>query len=49
MKRDIVGYDFYKLFGGRIKLEEHAYPFKNLGDIIVPPPEVSVDMKFLRQ
>ncbi|KAJ6645542.1 Zinc finger protein [Pseudolycoriella hygida] len=39
VKKDIVGYDFYKLFGGRIKLEDHAYPFKNLGDIIVPPPK----------
>lgn len=36
-KRDIVGYHFYKVFGGRIKLEDHAFPFKNLGDNISTP------------
>lgn len=41
VQRDIEGYHFYKYFGGRIKLEDHAYPHKNLGDnITVPPPQV---------
>lgn len=42
MQRDIEGYHFYKHFGGRIKLEDHAYPYKNLGvNVIVPAPQVS--------
>lgn len=32
MKRDVEGYDFYKHFGGRIKLMENALPSKHLGD-----------------
>lgn len=32
VKRDVEGYDFYKHFGGRIKLFENAYPSKCLGD-----------------
>lgn len=33
VKKDVEGYDFYKHFGGRIKLMENAQPFKQLGDI----------------
>lgn len=41
MRRDIKDYDFFKLFGGRVKFEDHAYPFKNLGDVPeVTPPTV---------
>lgn len=32
VKRDVEGYDFYKHFGGRIKLMENAFPSKHLGD-----------------
>lgn len=32
VKRDVEGYDFYKHFGGRIKLMENAIPSKLLGD-----------------
>ncbi|KAJ6623033.1 Zinc finger protein, partial [Pseudolycoriella hygida] len=31
-KKDIVGYHFYKVFGGRIRLCDDAFPRKNLGD-----------------
>ncbi len=42
MRRDIKDYDFFKLFGGRVKFEDHAYPFKNLGDVPeVTPPTVN--------
>lgn len=42
VQRDIEGYYFYKHFGGRIKLEDHAYPYKNLGDnVTVSAPQVS--------
>ncbi len=33
VKRDVEGYDFYKHFGGRIKLMENAFPSKQLGDV----------------
>ncbi|KAJ6631742.1 Zinc finger protein, partial [Pseudolycoriella hygida] len=32
VKRDVEGYDFYKHFGGRIKLLENAFPSKHLGE-----------------
>lgn len=32
VKKDVEGYDFYKHFGGRIKLMENAVPSKQLGE-----------------
>ncbi|XP_037032514.1 zinc finger protein 2-like [Bradysia coprophila] len=32
VRKDVEGYDFYKYFGGRIKLMDNAVPSKQLGD-----------------
>ncbi|XP_037032513.1 gastrula zinc finger protein XlCGF26.1-like [Bradysia coprophila] len=50
VQRDIEGYYFYKHFGGRIKLENHAYPYKNLGvNITVPAPQLPITIEQLPQ